>query len=340
MIDPHVHLRDFNETKKETLAHGLSVARRAGLDGVFEMPNTDPPLIERSEILRRIALADSAHAKIFHGIFGGITTDVGQIRDIVALWKELFPRIVGLKLYAGVSTGNLAVTEPETQKLVLKTLTESGFIGVLAVHCEKTSLFKPELARDNDPFTHTIVRPPESEIESISDIIGFAEQAGLKGTLHICHISVPESLEEVERARTRKRLIITCGITPHHALMYDTFMNEKDGFLLRMNPPLRIRASQKKMLEHLLAGNIDWIETDHAPHTLTDKKAASGIPVLPFYPHFIKKLVSLGMDQSIIDRCTHRNIVNTFGINITAQNRKPDYNLKDEYEYDPFALIK
>ncbi len=44
MIDPHVHLRDWDQAGKETLRHGLSVAWRAGLDGVFEMPNTDPPL--------------------------------------------------------------------------------------------------------------------------------------------------------------------------------------------------------------------------------------------------------------------------------------------------------
>ena len=47
MIDPHVHLRDWNQAKKETLRHGLGVAWRAGLDGVFEMPNTDPPLTSR-----------------------------------------------------------------------------------------------------------------------------------------------------------------------------------------------------------------------------------------------------------------------------------------------------
>ena len=54
MIDPHVHLRDWNQSAKETLRHGLSVAYRAGLDAVFEMPNTDPPLVRREEIVKRI----------------------------------------------------------------------------------------------------------------------------------------------------------------------------------------------------------------------------------------------------------------------------------------------
>ena len=64
MIDPHVHLRDWNQSGKETLRHGLSVAWRAGLDAVFEMPNTDPPLTTEEAIKRRIADADSVLASL------------------------------------------------------------------------------------------------------------------------------------------------------------------------------------------------------------------------------------------------------------------------------------
>ena len=75
MIDPHVHLRDWSQKAKETLRHGLSVAWRAGLDGVFEMPNTDPPLTTREAILRRIDDADAALASLriplFHGLYAG-----------------------------------------------------------------------------------------------------------------------------------------------------------------------------------------------------------------------------------------------------------------------------
>ncbi len=77
MIDPHVHLRDWNQAGKETLRHGLSVAFRAGLDAVFEMPNTDPPLVTRDAIRRRIDDADAAcrslGIRIFHGLYAGLT---------------------------------------------------------------------------------------------------------------------------------------------------------------------------------------------------------------------------------------------------------------------------
>ena len=46
-IDAHVHLRDFNQSYKETIKHGLEVARDSGVDALLDMPNTDPPAVER-----------------------------------------------------------------------------------------------------------------------------------------------------------------------------------------------------------------------------------------------------------------------------------------------------
>ena len=243
MIDPHVHLRDWNQAHKETVAHGLAVAQKAGLDAVFEMPNTDPPLISSELILQRIDLADKAHVPIFHGVYGGLTPGVNQVKEIVAVWKELFPRVVGLKLFAGQSTGNLSIISPEEQEKVLHLLAKEGFTGVLAVHCEKESCFRQEYGpyQPENPFNYTLLRAPESEVESIKDMISFAEQTQFKGTLHICHISTVKSVEEVDKARQRNHIKITCGLTPHHALLYDRLMKKKDGYLLKMNPPLRTK---------------------------------------------------------------------------------------------------
>ena len=44
-IDPHVHCRDGKQAYKETVKHALLVAQRAGVDAIFDMPNTDPPII-------------------------------------------------------------------------------------------------------------------------------------------------------------------------------------------------------------------------------------------------------------------------------------------------------
>lgn len=339
MIDPHVHLRDFEESHKETVSHGLAVAYRAGLDAVFEMPNTNPPLVSRQTIERRIALADNAAVPIFHGIFGGLTSDPAQITNMVSAHRELFPRVVGLKLYAGVSTGSLAITDTGMQERVFSVLADAGYTGVLAVHCERVELFNPSAAATGEAFSHTLARPPESETESVRTIIGLAENHVFRGTIHICHVSVPKSVRVVEQARDRGKIKITCGITPHHALLDADLMKTPHGHLLKMNPPLRPKAMQEEMLQLLLGGRIDWIETDHAPHTIEEKKTASGIPVLPFYPRFIRILREQGMSASMLSDITHHSIERTFGIDIPESGRIPETGLAGEYPFDPFASI-
>jgi len=336
MIDPHVHFRDWNQSHKETVAHGLSVAERVGLDAVFEMPNTDPPMTTESRIKQRLLLADNAGVPVFHGVYGGLTTDPEQIRKMVKTWQDLFPRVVGLKLFAGRSTGDLSIVSSKDQENVIQILAAEGFSGVLAVHCEKEVLFQKKYYDPDMPFNHTLYRPPESEVESIKDIISFAENADFKGTLHICHISTEKSFREVEKVKREGSISITCGLTPHHALLYDELMKTKNGNQLKMNPPLRFREIQEKMLELLVQGRIDWIETDHAPHLLIEKRNASGIPGLPFYPHFIQRLKALGVSTQQIKQLTHSSICDTFHIKIDDSGKAPDYDLEKEYEFDPF----
>src|SRR3989338_2810970 len=103
-IDSHVHLRDFKQKHKETIAHGLEVARDSGVDAVFDMPNTDPVVIDEKTAAERINLADSSGVNdFFYGVFLGVTSNPEQIKGAVDAYRKLFPRVVGIKLYAGHS---------------------------------------------------------------------------------------------------------------------------------------------------------------------------------------------------------------------------------------------
>jgi dihydroorotase len=356
VIDPHAHLRDWNQAGKETLRHGLSVAWRAGLDGIFEMPNTDPPLTDREAIFRRIDDADSAARGlgigIFHGLYAGITAAPRQIEEMVRCWRELFPRVVGLKLFAGHSTGNMGIVDPREQALVYRTLAALGYTGVLAVHCEKESLLRPGDWNPSRPVSHTRARPPAAEVASVDEQMNLARRARFRGTLHVCHISTPWALDVLRGAHTRARadgepagtapgLRLTCGLTPHHALLDANLMEERDGMLLKVNPPLRPLPLPSLMLQRLLDGDIDWIETDHAPHTRRDKTEgfASGIPGLPFYPRFVQLLSGKGMPAERLHDLTHHAICRAFGLSIPAQGRAPEIGLSKEYEFDAFSFL-
>jgi len=356
VIDPHAHLRDWNQASKETLRHGLSVAWRAGLDGIFEMPNTDPPLTTRDAILRRIDDADTAARGvgigIVHGLYGGITAVPRQMEEMVRCWRELFPRVVGLKMFAGNSTGNMGVVDPREQALVYRTLAALGYTGVLAVHAEKESLLRPADWNPTRPVSHARARPPAAEVASVDEQMGFARKAGFAGTLHICHVSTPWALDVLRGAHTRAPadgtpaaegtpLKLTCGLTPHHALLDANLMEEKDGMLLKVNPPLRPLPLPSLMLRRLFDGDIDWIETDHAPHTRKDKIEgfASGIPGFPYYPHFVALLKERGMSPARVNELTHDAICRVFALSIPARGRAPDLRLSKEYEFDAFSFL-
>lgn len=304
MIDPHVHLRDWSQKEKETLLHGMETGVRCGITRFFDMPNTLPALTDTHTIKSRLRDADAAAQEVaartgvfpsYH-VYAGITAQEQQIKEMVAVWKELFPRVIGFKLFAGHSTGNMGLVEEDKQREVYNILSQSGYTGVLAVHCEKESLLSPSLWRVGQDDTHSFARPPIAELASVIDQIQFSREADFPGTLHICHISTEGALEVVKEAR-QIGMNITCGATAHHALL--TSQDAKDGARhAKMNPPLRTESDRAAIFHGLMDGSISWIESDHAPHTLRDKEeGASGIPGFAGTLYLISALRKAGCSE-------------------------------------------
>jgi dihydroorotase len=348
MIDVHVHLRDGKQAAKETISHGLLVASALGITAVCDMPNTDPTLTHRSAVLDRLALGAQAVSQlgkeIFYGIYCGVTADEQQVQEVVNLHHELAPKVVGLKLFAGHSTGNMGLTTEEEQQQVYQYLAHMGYTGVLAVHCEKESLMHPELWDTQVPESHGWVRPVEAEIASVTDQITFAQQAGFQGTLHICHISTQEAIASVVAAR-KDGMHITCGATAHHALL-DEHVANTPGHLCKMNPPLRNAIDRQAVFSALCNGEIDWIESDHAPHTLQDKaNGASGVPGFAGTALLIRSLRSAGVSEAHLARLCGERAAEVFHLStpITVPNERKIHQvlgfLRNSYPYDPFISL-
>ena len=302
MIDPHVHFRDWNQSEKETVAHGLAVAKACGFTHVFDMPNTNPPLTDRKTILKRFALAEGITGIEYH-VWAGLTADPAQIEEVVEIYAELRPKVVGLKLFLGQSTGHMGVTEYAQQKLVLSVLCDLGYRGTVAVHAEKESCLHPEKYIPGRFETHSDARPPEAEIESVKDILRIADETGFPGTIHIAHISTAGAIDIVKQARRHRR--VTMGVTPHHALFTREDAKDHDRYL-KMNPPLRGESDRNAVFAALLDGTADWIESDHAPHTLAQKEAgASGISGLTNMLLLIDALKAAGIFDARLRALTY-----------------------------------
>ncbi|HLD00948.1 MAG TPA: dihydroorotase [Candidatus Nanoarchaeia archaeon] len=336
-IDSHVHLRDFNQRHKETIKHGLEVAFDSGLDAILDMPNTDPPIITRKVVLDRLKAAKEANVPgVFYGLYLGLTADPEQVKLAAEAYRE-FKSVAGMKLYAGHSVGNLGVITEQDQKMVYETLAREGYDGVLAVHCEKECQLDHHRWNPDHPITHCFARPEKAEIESVIDQLDLAKKTGFLGKLHIAHISSPTAVELVVEAK-ENGLDVSSGICPHHFIYDWTQMYGDNGLLLKMNPPLRSPESREEVFKYLKEGKIDWIETDHAPHTLSDKTAnpyMSGIPGLAWWPIFEEFLRQQDFSDKLIEDLTFNNIAERFGIDIQKTRRQ----LKDrraDYPFDPY----
>ncbi len=342
-IDSHVHCRDEEESYKETIAHALEVARDSNVDAIFDMPNTRRPVINRQRVEERLKIAQQANIpEVFYGLYIGLTKDRKQIRHAVALTRDKIfaPHVVGLKFYAGHSVGNLGVTKLEDQAMIYETLAQEQYQGIMFIHAEKESEMNPGQFTAALPISHCFARPPKAEQESIKDQIMLTRQYNFKGKLHIAHISHPVSVKLVKEARL-SGLDISCGVCPHHLLYNHSRMEKKDGLLWKMNPPLREPGAPSLLLEELRQGNIDWIETDHAPHSLEEKinhPYLSGIPGLPWWPSFAEYLRHHDFSEKDIEKITFENCRNRFNLDIKqAKHAVKDH--RNDYQF-PHAELQ
>ncbi|MBP5163463.1 MAG: amidohydrolase family protein [Spirochaetales bacterium] len=312
MTDAHVHFRDWNQKNKETVLHGMLTGAKAGFNVFFDMPNTNPPVTSRDAALKRLELGSDAESElrkaghdVHYHIYLGLTQDKDQISEIVRTHNELFPKVCGLKMFASQSTGNMGIIGKDNQAGIYRTLAELDYRGVLAVHCEKEELFKP------DETTHSAKRPAESEEASVRDQIENAEKSGFKGTLHIAHISTEGALKAVRQARECGRIRVTCGATPHHILLN----SDSESDIVKMNPPLRPESDRIAVWNALFDGTINWVESDHAPHTLEDKRnGASGIPGFEGMLLTVEALRKAGMSEARLTELFCTNALKAFGI--------------------------
>jgi dihydroorotase len=139
-------------------------------------------------------------------------------------------------------------------------------------HCEEPTLFEGASMNEGPVSTLLGLRGVPAVAESLiveRDVL-LAELTG--GKVHIAHISTERSVDAVRRGKARG-VRVTAEATPHHLLLTDQAVKDTEyDTSTKMNPPLRSEADRLALLAGLRDGTIDCIATDHAPHTLDDKR--------------------------------------------------------------------
>ena len=321
-IDPHEHLRGRKEDYKESFTHAIELAESQGIFTVFAMPNTIPPIVRRVDVEEYLKLVPKAYEGRV-GVYMGVTADPSQLREAMDCFDD-FDEVKGLKMFPGSSTGSLLVEKPEDQLRAYSTCHKGGYKGVFAVHGEDEDIIKRNKALwdPTRPITHGLARPKAAETTSIANQIFAANQAGFEGTLYICHVSCPESIDIINSAKRIGRKVV-CEVTPHHILWNEKKLEHPDaGRIFKTNPPLRKEEDRKGVVEMVLQGMVDCVGSDHAPHAITDKMdeekdPPSGFPSLIIHKKARDYLQRMGMKEEQIDAMTCGNIKRIFGRKVT-----------------------
>lgn len=113
-----------------------------------------------------------------------------------------------------------------------------------------------------------------AEREMIEKAVWLTEKC--KNKLYFCHISEKKEIDYLKKIK--KKLKIYIEVTPHHL-----FLTEEDNknALTKMKPSLKKKKDQAALWQAIDEGIVDTIGTDHAPHTLEEKKdddPPSGVP--------------------------------------------------------------
>lgn len=264
-IDDQVHFREPGLTHKANIFTESRAAVAGGVTSFMEMPNTVPPTFTQELLEQKYQIA-SRDSLANYSFYIGAAND-----NLEEVLKTNLDNVCGLKIFMGASTGNLLVDDPKTLEGFF-----SRFPGLIATHCEdeptirnNSASFRERFGEDIPAAYHPLIRSEEGCFLSSSLAVELAKRHDTR--LHVLHISTAKetALFSNEVPLSKKR--ITAEACIHHLWFNDTNY-DRLGMFIKWNPAIKTVADQAAILKAVLDDRIDVIATDHAPHTLEEKK--------------------------------------------------------------------
>lgn len=265
MFDAHVHMREPGQEAKETIKSGSEAAINGGVTGVVLMPNT-APAIDSAATVKQVLEIAARDSRIPIYTSGCITK--GRAGEELAPFDSM--KNAGVLM---LTDDGDAVENPSVLKRAMEYGSELGLF--FASHCETEELSGPRALNEGAvSYRLGIPGSPASSEEICMDRdIRLAHAAGAH--VHIQHVSSAIGMETIRWWKQRMAndgsgAKVTAEVCPHHLLFADEDIGDFDTHY-KMNPPLRTRDDNAKLVQGLIDGVFDLISTDHAPHTPFEK---------------------------------------------------------------------
>lgn len=270
LIDSQVHFREPGNEHKEDLESGTAAAVLGGVTTIFDMPNTKPSTTNAA------ALADKLHrakgrAWCDHAFYLGATAENAATLHTL----ENLSGCCGIKIFMGSSTGDLLVPSDPPILKILKSCRRT-----VSVHAEDEPrlIERKHIAEEaKDPVAHPLWRDEKTALLATTRVLNLAKEANRR--VHILHVTTAQEMTLL----AKNRAFASIEVTPQHLTLSAPECYERLGTLAQMNPPIRDQRHQDALWKAVRSGQVDVIGSDHAPHTLLEKKkpypqSPSGMP--------------------------------------------------------------
>lgn len=265
MIDTHVHISEPGRAEWEGFETGSKSLAAGGTTSYVEMPlNALPATTNKAALdLKLEAAVDQNY--VDYAFYGGLVpgnidklkemSDAGVLAfkcflsDITSDIPDDFVNVDDFTLYKGM------------QKL-------AELDQILCIHAENAAV-PSGLAKEfaaagkNSGVEYAESRPIFTEVEAVQRAILFAKETGCK--LHLVHISTSEAIQVILKAK-QEGVDVTVESCPHY-FAFTADQVDEVGPKAKCQPPIRKAEDQARLWDELLAGNIDWLTSDHSPCT-------------------------------------------------------------------------
>jgi dihydroorotase len=264
-IDDQVHFREPGLTHKAEIYTESKAAVAGGITSFMEMPNTVPNTLTQALLEDKYEIG-SKKSLANYSFFMGASND-----NIEEVLKTNARNVCGIKIFMGSSTGNMLVDSRQTLDNIF-----SKSKLLIATHCEDEATIRAnsEVCKkqygDNVPVEcHPLIRSAEACYKSSSMAVELAKKYNTR--LHILHISTEKELSLFDNTKPLKEKRITAEACIHHLWFSDEDYKTKGNFI-KWNPAIKTKQDRDAILQGVIDNKIDIIATDHAPHTIDEKK--------------------------------------------------------------------
>ncbi|MDD3806848.1 MAG: dihydroorotase family protein [Candidatus Marinimicrobia bacterium] len=257
MIDPHVHFREPGFLEKEGIDNGSKAAIKGGVTTVFDMPNTNPPCDNLQAFEEKRSLFQEK-SFVNWGLHYMASPTMGMLPE----------KALSAKIYMARSSSQSAWNDFNS----LKTIFQKS--PCVTIHGEDEKYFI-----HNPCHSHRRPRKAIQEaLKTIKDVlINLSEDE--RPRVILCHASTVDDVSWLKEMKAKG--FDVWGETAPHYLWFTADDEEKYGAKYQVNPPLRNSQDREALRQAVKEGILDFIGTDHAPHTPAEKASSnppSGIP--------------------------------------------------------------